>query len=410
MSRGRRGNSGVSIASQELTSHILAPAPALLPTDVLETAAQALLNYKNTGLGIAEYSHRFQHAADISNEAKADLGSYLDIPADYQVLFMQGGGSSIFNSTVYNVVGAWVASRKAEILKQLGTTKEEEADQGKLVGAWKSQAARPPGPEHVNVAADAQTINDGKFGNIPEESTWKPSKDAAFVYYCDNETIESPHTKDDGTGPIVVADMSSIILSRKLPVKNFSLVFFSAQKNLGSTRVTVFIIKKTLLPPTPPQPSPAPFILTYGTIAKNNSLYNTLSIFDVYVADQIRPAAKKPLRTEKVVLIYEALEAHPNVYRIMSVKLVRSRMNICFRITRNGETDKTEAEFLKQGIDISLTGLKGHRSVGGIRASNLRYPSPALRSWQRFYKNLLRYKMYPCSRGTITKMNETQKV
>ncbi|KAI0550836.1 phosphoserine aminotransferase [Xylaria curta] len=395
--------------------------PALLPTDVLETASQALLNYNNTGLGIAEHSHRSQHAADIINEAKADLASYLDIPDDYEVLFMHSGGSGQFSSTVYNLVGAWVTRKKAEILKQLGAAKEEEADQNKLVeelrkaidselkldylvtGGWSlkasQEAARLLGPEHVNIAADARTINEGKFGKIPEASTWKLSKDAAFVYYCDNETVdgvEFPNfpevlaPKDDGTSPIVVADMSSNILSRKFSVRNFSLVFFGAQKNLGSTGITVVIIKKNLLPPNTPQPPPTlmrklglpipPVVFTYETIAKNNSLYNTLSIFDVYVAGQVlkrllktfpdKASGQEAVANKKATLIYEALEAYPDIYRIVPDKSVRSRMNICFRVTKNGETDKTEAEFLKQGSAIGLTGLKGHRSVGGIRASN----------------------------------------
>ncbi|KAI1438788.1 phosphoserine aminotransferase [Xylaria sp. CBS 124048] len=395
--------------------------PALLPTDVLETAAQALLNYQNTGLGIAEHSHRSQHATDIINHAKADLASYLDIPDDYDVLFMQGGGSGEFSAVVYNLVGAWVMRKKAEILKQMGAAKEEDVDPAKLVaalrkavdremkldylvtGGWSlkayQEAGRLIGPELVNLAADARTINDGKFGKIPEESAWKLSKDAAFVYYCDNETvdgIEFPKFPDvlapkaDGTGPIVVADMSSNILSRRFPVKNFSVVFFGAQKNLGSTGITVVIIKKSLLSPNCPQPSPtlmrklglpvAPVILTYDTVAKNNSLYNTLSIFDVYIAGQVlkkllktfpnKAAGQEALANQKATLIYDALEAYPDVYKIVPQKSVRSRMNICFRVTKHGETEKTEAAFLKESTAKGLTGLKGHRSVGGIRASN----------------------------------------
>jgi phosphoserine aminotransferase len=155
------------------------------------------------------------------------------------------------------------------------------------------------GPEFVNVATDSRKINDGKFGKIPEESTWKLSKNPAMVYYCDNETVDGvefpgfpeilePSGEDEG--PIVVADMSSNILSRRVPIKNFSLIFFGAQKNLGSTGITVVIIKKSLLPPTVATPAPSllrelgipigPIVLQYETIAKNNSLYNTLSIFE----------------------------------------------------------------------------------------------------------------------------------
>ena len=314
--------------------------PALLPTDVLETAAQALLDYNGTGLGIAEHSHRSELAANIINEAKTDLKSYLDVPEDYEVLFMQGGGTGEFSATIYNLVGAWVTRKKAQIfgaeskkddfsdpklLQELKTAVEKELKLDYIVtGGWSQkaseEAARLLGSEHVNIVADARKANDGKYGKIPEESTWSLSKDAALVYYCDNETVDGNtnnpnklefNTKPantifpgvefpafpkslapgpDGEGPIVVADMSSNILSRRVPVKNYSIIFFGAQKNLGSTGITVVIIKKSLLPPQTSQPSPAlmrqlglpipPVILQYETIAKNNSLYNTLSIFE----------------------------------------------------------------------------------------------------------------------------------
>ncbi|KAL2021200.1 hypothetical protein VTK56DRAFT_7387 [Thermocarpiscus australiensis] len=397
--------------------------PAALPTDVLETAAQALLDYNGTGLGIAEHSHRSELAANVINEAKADLARYLDIPtADYEVVFMQAGGTGGFAASVYNLVGAWVARQHAAVVRELGSGGSGSGDDEAAVvaalrarveadlrldyvvtGGWSlkayQEAVRLLGPEHVNLAADARAINDGKFGKIPDPSTWKLSKDAALVYYCDNETVDGVEfpefpavlaPRDDGTGPIVVADMSSNILSRRIPVQNFSLIFFGAQKNLGSTGVTVAVIHKSLLPPVTSQPSPAlmrklglpipPIVLQYETIAKNNSLYNTLSIFDVFVAGQV---LKKLLRTfpdkvdgqqavaeKKANIIYAALEAHPGVYRIVPDKSVRSRMNICFRVNKNGNIDESEKAFLKEAASQGLTGLKGHRSVGGIRASN----------------------------------------
>lgn len=185
--------------------------PALLPSDVLEQASKALLNYQDTGLGIAEHSHRSALATNIINEAKADLASYLDIPDDYDIAFMQGGGSGQFSATAYNLVGAWVARKHQEIFGDIKKTEKEPLNEPKLVqelkesvdrdlkldyivtGGWSqkaaAEAARLLGPEHVNIAADAREINDGKFGKIPEESTWKLSKDHAFVYFCDNETV-----------------------------------------------------------------------------------------------------------------------------------------------------------------------------------------------------------------------------
>jgi phosphoserine aminotransferase len=295
--------------------------PALLPTDVLKGAAEALVNFNGTGLGLAEHSHRSAIATNIVNTTKADLAKYLDVPDDYEILFMQGGGSGEFSATVYNLVAVWVERRKQKIIKDLALGEGREIPEGVLVthlrkvideelkidylvtGSWSlkasQEAARLIGPEFVNVATDSRKINDGKFGKIPEESTWKLSKNPAMVYYCDNETVDGvefpgfpeilkPSGEDEE--PIVVADVSSNILSRRIPIKNFSLIFFGAQKNLGSTGITVVVIKKSFLPPAVSTPAPSllrklgipigPVVLQYETIAKNNSLYNTLSIFE----------------------------------------------------------------------------------------------------------------------------------
>jgi len=295
--------------------------PASLPTDVLKTAASALVDYNDTGLGLAEHSHRSELATGIVNTAKADLAKYLDIPDSYEILFMQGGGSAEFSATVYNLVGVWVERRKQKILSELGIKEGQQIPEDDLIrelhktvdvelkmdylftGSWSlkasQEAARLMGAEHVNVAADARKANDGKFGKIPEESSWKLSKNAAMVYYCDNETVDGVEfpafpkvlePKGGADDPIVVADMSSNILSRRIPIQNFSAIFFGAQKNLGSTGITVVIIKKDLLPPKVAAPAPSllrklglpigPIVLAYETIAKNNSLYNTLSIFE----------------------------------------------------------------------------------------------------------------------------------
>ncbi|KAK6084790.1 phosphoserine aminotransferase [Seiridium cupressi] len=390
--------------------------PAALPTDVLEKAASALLDFEGTGLGIAEHSHRSAHATKIINEAKADLASYLDIPDDYEILFMQGGGTGEFSATVYNIVGAWVARKQQEATKQVGDDgakvtellQKQVASELKLdylvTGGWSlkayQEACRLLGEEYVNLATDARTINDKKFGKIPDESTWKLSKDAAMVYYCDNETVDGVEfpkfpevlaPKADGSGPIVVADMSSNILSRRIPVKNYHLIFFGAQKNLGSTGVTVAIVKKSLLPPSSPQPSPKllrklglpipPIVLSYETIAKNNSLYNTLSIFDVYIAGlvlkkllstyrQYKVDGQEAVSNEKARLIYEAVEKYPDVYKVVPDKSVRSRMNICFRVSKGGDMEATEKAFLEQAKAKGLDGLKGYRTIGGVRASN----------------------------------------
>ncbi|KAL7801654.1 phosphoserine aminotransferase [Trichoderma afarasin] len=406
--------------------------PALLPTETLERAAQALVNFNGTGLGLAEHSHRSEIANTIINEAKADLATFLDIPDDYEILFMQGGGTGEFSATAYNLVGSWVANKQAEISSQSG---QDNSEQTQLLndavnndlkldyivtGSWSAkaaaEAARLFGQDKVNIVADAKLSNNGKFGIIPDESTWKLSKNGALVYYCDNETVDGVEFAGfpkilapgpDGKGPIVVADMSSNILSRKVDVKNFSVIFFGAQKNLGSAGITVVIIKKSLIAPITKQPSAQtmrqlglpipPIILQYDTIAQNNSLYNTLSIFDVYIAGQVLKRAlanfpdnvsgQEKLAKQKADLIYNALDSHPDAYRVVPDKSVRSRMNICFRVTKGGDIDAAEKDFLKQSTALGLTGLKGHRSVGGIRASN--YNSITLEGAQKLAQFLV---------------------
>ncbi|KAF3068176.1 Phosphoserine aminotransferase [Trichoderma lentiforme] len=391
--------------------------PALVSTDILEDAAKALINYHDTGLGIAEHSHRSQLATDIINQAKADLASCLDIPDDYEIIFMAGGGTGQFACVAYNFVGAWVARKQKEIfgvnggdstdpqlMQQLKEAVDKDLKMDYLVtGGWSQKASaeaeRLFGSEHVNIVADSRETNAGKFGTIPDEATWKLSKGSAFVYLCDNETVDgveypafpkSLQPGPDGEGPIVVADMSSNILTRKIQVKNYSAIFFGAQKNLGLTGLTVVVLKKSFLPPSISQPSVAlmrylalpipPIIFQYETIAKNNSLYNTLSIFDVYVAGQV---LKKLLRTypnkiegqqaisdQKAQIIYDAVEAFPEIYKIIPSKAVRSRINICFNVTKGGDVNAAEKAFLNEATAQGLTGLKGHRSLGGIRASN----------------------------------------
>lgn len=174
---------------------------------MLEEAAKSLLNYDDAGIGIAEHSHRSAAATTIINEAKADLVSYLDIPDDYEILFMQGGGSGEFSAMAYNFVGNWVLRKREEmgvldddesaVLELKSAVKNLKLDYI-LTGVWSQKAAaeaeRLLGPEHVNIAADSRKSNGGKFGTIPDENTWNLSRKAAMVYYCDNETVNGmPH-------------------------------------------------------------------------------------------------------------------------------------------------------------------------------------------------------------------------
>ncbi|KAI9888723.1 MAG: Phosphoserine transaminase [Vezdaea aestivalis] len=406
------------------------PGPAALPTAALEETSKAILNYESTGLGIAEHSHRSTLANKVLADTKVALKTLLDVPDSYEILFMQAGGTGEFSAVVYNLVAVWVERRRRKAEKELSgqgvsgadlekrileRLKKETADELRcdylVTGSWSlkasQEAARLIGPEYINVAVDARESNGGKFGKIPAEKTWAPTptkskggKGSAFVYYCDNETVDGvefpsfPQSLeslggDEEDEPLVVADMSSNILSRKVDVGKFGLIFAGAQKNVGVTGITFVILRKSLLPPlTASAPAsllralglpPGPIIFDYPTIAKNNSLYNTLSILDVYTAGRVmepmvnkfgeqKVAGMQAIADRKSKILYEALDKFPRVYSVVPDVSVRSRMNLCFRVYA-GDAEK-EKEWLKGAEEKGLTGLKGHRSVGGIRISN----------------------------------------
>ena len=235
--------------------------PAPLPTSVIEAGGKAFVNYNNTGLGLAEISHRSPTANKILAEAKEALSALYGIPDSYEILFMQAGGTGEFSAVVHNLVGVWIERRRLKAEKELGLNEDEmevrlkkEIDQELKVdylvtGSWSlkasQEASRLLGPKYVNVAVDARKANDGKFGKIPDERTWSltPTKKegghgSALVYYCDNETVDGvefpsfPQCLESQGGEeederLVVADMSSNFLSRKIDVRKFAVVFVS---------------------------------------------------------------------------------------------------------------------------------------------------------------------------------------
>jgi phosphoserine aminotransferase len=429
--------------------------PAPLPTPVMEAGAQAFVNYNDTGLGLAEISHRSPTANKVLAEAKASLTALIDVPDTHEILFMQAGGSGEFSAVVQNLVPVWVERRRrkaaGEITQQnedkekaaidemvLERLRKEVAEELKVdylvTGSWSlkasQEAARLLGPQYVNVAVDARKASDGKFTKIPAEGTWSltPTKKqggtgSALVYYCDNETVDGvefpsfPKCLEPEEGVpeedqrLVVADMSSNFLSRRIDVSKYAVIFVrllnshdahmfltdslfiqgGAQKNVGVAGITIVIIRKSLLPPntaTPP-PSllqklpigglPGPIVLDYAITAKNNSLYNTLPIFNLWIAGQViaslvstyssqKVSGQEKVANEKASLLYGTLDKYAQVYQVVPDKSVRSRMNVCFRV-HGGDADK-EKEFLAGAEKRLLQGLKGHRSVGGIRASN----------------------------------------
>ena len=414
--------------------------PAPLPTSVLEAGARAFVNYENTGLSLAEISHRSPTAGTILADTKAALASLLAVPSDYEILFMHGGGSGEFSAVVLNMVAHWVERRRQAAERELGEgqnvevlekvrreVREELRCDYLVTGSWSLKASQEAanllapleegveGRQFVNVATDARESNNGKFGKIPPEETWNMTAakepGSAFVYYCDNETVDgceypcfppafSKQSAEDEE-KLVVADMSSNFLTRRVDVSRYAVIFGGAQKNIGITDTTIVIVRKDILS-TMPTPeflhrvgvwSP-PVVLSWSIIAKYESLYNTLPIFSIWIAGEVlrgllaehghkKVAGQEAVTNRKAELIYSVLDRHPKLYNIVPEKAVRSRINICFRV---GATPGVEKSFLQGAEKRMLQGLKGHRSVGGVRISN--YNAVSLESVKRLVQYL----------------------
>ncbi|KAL9102282.1 MAG: hypothetical protein Q9163_002551 [Psora crenata] len=399
--------------------------PAPLPTPVLEAGARAFVNFEDTGLSLAEISHRSPTANKVLADAKAALGSLLDIPDSHDIIFMHGGGSGEFSAVVFNMVAHWVERRRRAAIKELG-----EAEGGKVLervrnevrtglrcdyvitGSWSLKASQeaanllePLGENaclrnHVNVVVDARDANGGNFGTIPPEETWNPTPTkgcgSAFAYYCDNETVDGVEfpgfpssllgDASHENGRLIVADMSSNFLTRRVDVNRYAVIFGGAQKNVGITDITIVIVRKDILNAMPPPEflhavgiwSP-PSILNWSVIAKANSLFNTMPIFSIWIAGEVmrgllamhgdkKVAGQEFVTNEKARLLYDILDKHPDVFRVVAHRSARSRLNLCFRV--GGGDASSEKAFLDGAEERKLQGLKGHRSVGGIRISN----------------------------------------
>lgn len=382
--------------------------PARLPTSVLANASAALLNYNNTGLGIAEHSHRSALSGNILTQAVQSFKTLLNAPIDdsYTVIFMQGGGTTQFSSVVYNLVGYWVEKRLRKYGGDLEKTRMDLKDmkcEYLLTGGWSlkasQEAARLLGDEHVSIVTDARKANGGKWGIIPEEKEWDlmAKKNSALTYFCDNETVDgvefptfpralqAAEGEEDEDERLVIGDMSSNILSRPVDVKKYALIFAGAQKNIGTTGITIVLIRKSILDC---QPTPAtlralnlpipPIMMHYPTLASNSSLYNTLPIFDVYIAGHVMSqllnsggvAAIAAAAERKSSSVYEVIDKNPTVFTpVITDTRVRSRMNVCFRLVKSKDGRDSEKEFFEEAEKRGLLGIKGHRTVGGGRVS-----------------------------------------
>lgn len=346
--------------------HYFGAGPALLPTNVLEQMASDLLDYKDNGIGVAEISHRSKDAIGIIDASKEKIRKLYNVPETHEIFFAQGGGTGGFAAVAYNMLAAHAQK----------TGKKGKADYI-VTGSWSKKASQ----EAARLGIDVNIVAEGK-GGVPDKANWSFSnpEDIAYVYYCDNETVhgvEFSETPDVPEGVELVADMSSNFLSRPIDVSRFGLIFGGAQKNIGIAGVSLYIIKKSLLEHAEDSVLRqlniplAPIFLHFPSIVSNNSAYNTISIFAVQVVNRVLDhlLAKGGLSVQgqesqnKADKVYSALDKYPNIYQSLVDKNSRSRMNIVFKTP-------DDAKFLSGADAQGLTGLKGHRSVGGIRVSN----------------------------------------
>lgn len=325
--------------------------PATLPLEVLETARDELTNWHGSGMSVMEMSHRGKEYMSIHAEAEADLRTLLGIPANYKVLFLQGGATAQFAMIPMNLLRGKAA---ADYLN---------------TGEWSKKAIKEAKKfGQVNIVASSEDKN---FSYAPAFSTWTLDPNAAYVHITSNETIggvEIFDTPDTGNVPLV-ADMSSNILSRPIDVSKYGLIYAGAQKNIGPAGVTVVIVREDLLGQTVPG---TPTVFDYKVQAEAESMYNTPPTYGIYIAGLVFKhllakgglVAMEAQNRAKAKLIYDLLDAS-SLYQSPVALENRSLMNIPFTL-KDAALDE---DFLKQAKAAGLAQLKGHKSVGGMRAS-----------------------------------------
>lgn len=324
--------------------------PAALPLEVLERIQNDLPNWQGTGMSVMEVSHRGKEFVELAARAEANFRKLLSIPDDYSVLFPQGGATMQMSMTPMNLAAP-------------GDTADYV-----VTGSWGKKAAGEAKKFcNVNVAADA---SDRNFTYIPDESEWQRSDNAAYLHYTPNETIAGVefHFVPGGDVPLV-ADMSSTILSRPINVSRFGVIYAGAQKNIGPAGITVVVVRNDLLDRARPE---NPHLMTWKSYAESDSMTNTPPTFAWYVADIVFQwlldkggvEAMAEVNERKARKLYDAIDAS-DFYSNPVAKDCRSWMNVPFILA----DDSLDAAFLEESKDAGLTNLKGHRSVGGMRAS-----------------------------------------
>ncbi|WP_441004452.1 3-phosphoserine/phosphohydroxythreonine transaminase [Pseudocolwellia agarivorans] len=326
--------------------------PAMLPVDVMTKAQQEFINWNDMGSSVMELSHRSPEYIAVAAKAEATLRTLMHIPTNYKVLFCHGGGRGQFSAVPLNLLPA---GKKADYI---------------VSGSWsKSAAAEAANFGEVNVIDVTHETEDEK--TILPLKEWPLSSDAAYVHYCPNETVDGVEIFDlpETNGIPLVADLSSTILSRKFDVSKFGLIYAGAQKNIGPSGLTIVIVREDLLGNAP---KATPCIMNYKTLADNDSMYNTPPTYAWYLAGLVFDWLTdlggvdviEKVNAQKAQLLYNYID-ESDFYQNKIAKEFRSTMNVPFWLV-NEELDK---KFLTESAEQGLTALKGHRMVGGMRAS-----------------------------------------
>ncbi|AVM47083.1 3-phosphoserine/phosphohydroxythreonine transaminase [Victivallaceae bacterium BBE-744-WT-12] len=329
-----------------------AAGPAMLPKAVMEKAQAEFTNYQNSGSGLMELSHRGKLFEPVLARAEANVRELLNVSDDYAVLFIQGGASMQFAMLAMNFLNGGVAD-----YVDTGVWSSKALKEAKMFGS-------------VNVVASSKET---KYDHIPAESEWKRTADAAYLHITSNNTIAGTRfTKLPKPTPGVpmLSDMSSDIMSRPFDINDFGMVYAGAQKNLGPSGMALVILRKDLAART--DDSKVPTMLRYSTYIENDSMFNTPPTFAIYmlalVTDWVREqgglAAMEKINEEKAAYLYDFLD-NSSFYKSPVAKADRSIMNVVFRTP----SEELDAAFVKEAKENGLTELKGHRLVGGCRAS-----------------------------------------
>ena len=328
-----------------------AAGPAVLPEEVLKEAASEMLDYKGTGMSVMEMSHRSKAFEEIIQEAEKDLRELMNIPNNYKVLFLQGGASTQFAMVPMNLM----KNRVADYI---------------ITGQWAKKAAEEA--KKYGKVNELASSADKTFSYIPDVDKVEVSSDADYVYICHNNTIYGTtyHNLPDTKGKILVADMSSDILSQPIDVTKYGLIFAGVQKNIGPAGTVIVIIREDLITDNVLEGTPT--MLQYKVHVDNKSLYNTPPAYGIYICGKVFKHLKKlgglevmkKRNEEKAKILYDYLDSS-ELFKGTVVKEDRSLMNVPF-VTGNNELD---AKFVKEAKEAGIENIKGHRTVGGMRAS-----------------------------------------